>query len=83
MGLEYAVPAVPEDRVALIVNAGGPAAAMTIESDADLVCTGLPASVTVAVKFAVPVAVGVPEMSPVAGVRVRPAGRLPAVIDQA
>lgn len=69
--------------MALIVNAGGPAAATTIEREVDLVCAGLPASVTIAVKFAVPVAVGVPEIRPVAGVRVSPAGRLPAVTDQA
>ena len=83
MGLAYAVPAVPLGRVALIVNAEGPAAATTIESEADLVCAGLSASVTVAVKLAVPVAVGVPEISPVAGVRVSLVGRLLAVMDQA
>lgn len=83
MGFEYAVPAVPEGSVAVIVNAGGAAAATTIERLTDLVCAGLPASVTVAVKLVVPVAVGAPEISPVAGVRASPAGRLPVVMDQA
>jgi hypothetical protein len=34
----------------------------------------------VTVKFAVPEAVGVPEMAPVAPLRVRPAGKLPLVM---
>jgi hypothetical protein len=38
-------------------------------------------SVTVVVKVEVPVAVGVPEMVPVVAARVRPAGRLPELID--
>lgn len=54
-----------------------------IDSETDLVCAGFSASVTVAVKLAVPLAVGVPEMIPVAGTRVSPAGRLPVVIAQA
>jgi hypothetical protein len=44
-------------------------------------CGGFPASVTVAVKLDVPLAVGVPEIAPLAD-RLRPAGRLPEVIDQ-
>jgi hypothetical protein len=83
IGFEYAVPAVPEGSEAEIVSVGGAAAATTIERGTDLVCAGLPLSVTIAVKLVVPVAVGVPESSPVAGVRVSPAGRPPAVIDQA
>ena len=39
--------------------------AMTIESEADVVCAGLPASLTEAVKLKVPFVVGVPEMVPV------------------
>jgi hypothetical protein len=54
---------------------------MMIEAEADLVCTGLPLSVTVAVKLKVPLAVGVPEIRPVLEAMVRPAGRLPEVID--
>jgi hypothetical protein len=34
------------------------------------------------VKLKVPVAVGVPEIAPVAATRVSPAGRFPVVIDQ-
>jgi hypothetical protein len=60
---------------------GGAAAAMVIEAEADWVCAGLLLSVTVAVKLEVPVADGVPEMMPVVAARVRPAGRLPDVID--
>jgi hypothetical protein len=41
---------------------------------------GLPLSCTVAVRFEVAGAVGVPEMTPVEA-RVSPAGRLPVVID--
>jgi hypothetical protein len=83
MGFEYAVPTLPDASVALIVNVGGAVVVTAIESEADLVCAGLSASVTVAVKLAVPVAVGVPEITPVADASVRPAGRLPDVIDQA
>lgn len=82
MGLEYPVPTVPAGRVALMVN-DGEVAATTIERLTDLVCAGLPASVTVAVKLVVPVAVGVPEIRPVAEARLSPAGRLPVVTDQA
>jgi hypothetical protein len=58
------------------------AAAMTNEIVADLVCTGLEESVTVAVTFTVIAVVGVPEMMPVVVARVSPAGRLPEVMDQ-
>ena len=62
----------------------GPAAGapMTIESLTDRVCAGLPASLIVTVKLLVPVAVGVPEICPVAEARLSPAGKLPAVTDQ-
>jgi hypothetical protein len=43
---------------------------------------GLLLSTTVVVKVEVPVLVGVPEIVPVEGVRVSPAGRPPEVIDQ-
>ncbi len=55
---------------------------MTSERATDLVCAGLSASATVAVKLKVPLAVGIPEMMPVPGERLRPAGRLPALMDQ-
>ena len=71
---------VPESRVEeVIVRETG---ATTIEVVADFFCTGLPLSVTVAVKLDIPVAVGVPEIAPVVADRVRPAGRLPEVTDQ-
>jgi len=63
----------------VIANAGG---VMMMESGTDLVCAGLDASATVAVTLEVPVAVGVPETMPVVAPRLRPAGRLPAVMDQ-
>ena len=62
----------------VIANVGG---AMTKESGMDLVCEGLDASATVAVKVNVPVAVGVPETMPVVVPSVSPAGRLPLVMD--
>jgi hypothetical protein len=49
---------------------------------ADLDCAGLSASVTVAVKLDVPLVVGVPEIKPVLGTRLNPAGRLPEAIAQ-
>jgi hypothetical protein len=55
---------------------------MTSETDVDVVCVGLEESETVAVKLKVPLAVGVPEIRPVLAARLRPAGRLPALIDQ-
>jgi len=80
MALEYAVPTVPAGSVALMVNVEGAAAATTIERVADLVCAGLDESVTVTVKLAVPLAVGVPEIRPVEAM-VSPAGKAPPVID--
>jgi hypothetical protein len=50
---------------------------------ADLFWLGFPLSDTVATKFEVPLAVSVPEISPVVGFRLKPAGRLPDVIDHA
>jgi hypothetical protein len=82
MVLEYAVFTVPEASVALIVRVGGAAAATTSERATDFVCAGFPESVTVTLKLDVPVALGVPEIRPVAGVRVSPAGRLPTEMDQ-
>lgn len=56
-------------------------AATTIENVADLLCTGLPLSVTDATKVKVPAALGVPEMTPV-GTNVSPVGRLPDTMFQ-
>ena len=58
------------------------AAAITIERAVDLVCAGLPASVTVTVKLELPVAVGFPEIRPEVAFNESPAGRLPPVMDQ-
>ena len=41
---------------------------------------GVSESVTLTVKFAVPEAVGVPEMAPVAALSVKPTGKLPLVM---
>lgn len=49
----------------------------------DVFWLGFPPSDTVATKFEVPLAVSVPEISPVVGFRLKPTGRLPDVIDQA
>jgi hypothetical protein len=54
---------------------GGPAAAITIEAATDFVWTGVPLSLTVAVKLNVPLVVGFPSMIPVLASRVSPAGR--------
>src|ERR1700732_3587096 len=53
-----------------------------MEVAADLVWTGEPLSLTVAVKLDVPLVVGVPEMIPVVAAKVSPAGRLPEGIGQ-
>jgi hypothetical protein len=70
---------VPEANVEVVMASVD--AATTIVVAADFVCAGLPLSVTVTVKFDVPLAVGVPEITPVLAARVRPVGRVPAVID--
>jgi hypothetical protein len=66
--------------VVVVIVSG--AAAIVKEIDADLVCTGLEESVTVAVTVTVAAAVGVPEMIPELVAIANPAGRLPEVIDQ-
>ena len=45
-----------------------------------VLAVGVSESVTVTVKLAVPEAVGVPEMAPVAALSVKPAGKLPLVM---
>jgi hypothetical protein len=71
MGLEYAVFTVPAESEAEMVNAG----ATTIERASDLVCAGMDESVTVKVGLVGPLAVGVPEMTPVLESRLRPVRR--------
>ena len=80
--LEYPLLTVPEGSVALIVNAAGVPEAITSESVTDLVCTGVDESATLKVKLLLPLAVGVPEIVPVDGARLRPAGSVPLVMDQ-
>jgi hypothetical protein len=80
IGAEYATPSVPVGNVPVVIVSG--AEAMTNEIVADLVCTGLEESVTVAVTFTVMAAVGVPEIVPVPVASVSPAGRFPDVMDQ-
>jgi hypothetical protein len=73
---------VPEGKLDVeTVRGAGGGAAMAIESLTDWVCAGLPPSLTFTVRLLVPLALGVPEISPVAEARLRPAGRLPAVTD--
>lgn len=76
----YAVPAVPaaSDDVEMdsVVDA------TVMDSGTDLVCTGLPLSLIVTVKAYWPLAVGVPEITPLPAAKLSPAGRLPDVIDQ-
>ncbi len=71
--------AVPERTSAVGVGAVG---AVTIVSAADAVCVGELLSVTVTVKLEVPLAAGVPEITPVDAESASPAGRLPEVTDQ-
>src|SRR5579883_2509388 len=72
--VEYAVPTVPLGSDVVVIVTG--AAATVMLNALDAVCALL--SVTVAVKFEVPAAVGVPPMLP-AGFRLKPAGSVPAV----
>jgi hypothetical protein len=65
----------------LSAGGGGVAAITTIDNVTVWLCTGDPESETVTANVAVPLAVGVPEMTPPAE-SVRPAGRLPDVMDQ-
>ena len=60
---------------------GGVTGITTIDNVTVWLCAGDPESETVTANVAVPLAVGVPEMTPPAE-SVRPAGRLPDVIDQ-
>jgi hypothetical protein len=57
------------------------AVAIVISSDPVAVCTGLPASLTRAVKLKVPPAVGVPAMAPLEVLSDKPAGRDPLAMD--
>jgi hypothetical protein len=71
---------VPEETLDVVIARD--TGAMTIDSVTDLVWAGLSESVTAAVKVAVPVVVGVPEIRPVDVFRLSPAGILPETYDQ-
>ena len=77
--VEYCELTVPEGRLEVVI--ARPTGAMLIDSVTDFVCAGLSESATEAVKFAVPVAVGVPEIRPVDVFRLSPAGMLPETKD--
>jgi hypothetical protein len=61
------------------MDTGVGATTILVLTDKDWV--GFPLSATVATKLDVPGAVGMPEMTPVDRVSVRPAGRLPDAMD--
>jgi hypothetical protein len=67
-----------ESAEEVIVSVAGATAS---DRATDLLWAGFPSSATVAVKLTVPAAVGVPEMIPSDGMRLRPAGRMPEEID--
>jgi hypothetical protein len=78
MGLEYAMFAVPAGSEAEIVSGW---AVIASDRVTDFVCTGLDESATLKVRLAVPAAVGVPAMVPLAPARLSPAGSVPLVRD--
>ena len=71
----------PEARFEVVIASGR--GATTRVSETDFLCEGLDESTSVAVKFVLPIAVGVPEISPVEAERLSPFGRPPDVIDHA
>jgi hypothetical protein len=75
--VEYAVPAVPPGRDA-VVTVGGCAAAATVILKA-FVPVLFAASFTCTVNDPVPAAVGVPEIMPVEATRLNPAGNVPTL----
>ncbi len=71
----------PPDSVELLIVNGATVTAREMLADRD--CAGLLESETIALKLAEPAAVGVPEITPLAEVRVSPAGKLlPLLSDQ-
>ena len=75
------VPAARADDVIVSAEDVELEAATTSEKEADLVRSGLDESFTSKVSGKVPVAVGVPERTPVVAAKVTPPGSLPEVID--
>jgi hypothetical protein len=76
---EYAEPFMPEGKLAVVITR---ACAITSVRVTVLACAGLDESTTLKVKLVLPLAVGVPEMVPLLVARLRPAGRVPLVMDQ-
>lgn len=74
----YELPFVPVARLVEVID--NVAGVTVIDSCAEAVCTGDPLSFTVTLNVEVPVAVGVPEITP-ALESARPAGRLPEAMD--
>lgn len=73
------MPITPAGRVVVVTDKAG--FTTMLKFAVAVLAVGVSESVTVTVKFVVPEAVGVPEIAPVAVLRVRPAGRLPVVTD--
>ncbi len=70
------------DGVVGVIESGAPEATMEKERWLVDVCGVVAESVTVTANWTLPLAVGVPESTPVFVARVRPVGRFPEVIDQ-
>jgi hypothetical protein len=73
---------VPAGKVVELMASGAPAATKETVTVAVAVRAGEPASWTDTPKEKFPLAVGVPEIRPVEGARLSPAGRVPEEIDQ-
>src|SRR5208283_5897626 len=81
--VEYAVPDCPVGSDVVVICTGATPAATVIVNACVAVCAvGVVESVTLAVKLKVPVAVGVPEIVPVAADNVRPVGNAPELMLQ-
>ena len=78
----YATPTVPLGRVVVVIDRAAGAGLIVIDSALVAVAGVAALSVTCTVKLQVIAFVGVPEMTPVAELRVRPPGNAPALIDQ-
>ena len=73
---------VPPGKVVELMARGAPAPTRARVTVAVVVWVGEPASLTDTPKEKFPLTVGVPEIRPVEGARLSPAGRLPEEIDQ-
>jgi hypothetical protein len=74
---------IPADKLVVLIASGAPAATRERARLVAAVWAGEPASLTATPKDKLlPLTVGVPEITPVAGARLSPAGSAPVVIDQ-